>query len=96
MSLAPTMIAISAGSPRFQCRRPAYRAHHRLRASAMPQTLLRRLLAQTDVGLCQSYGMTELSGSVAFLTVEDHRLAAETGLSCCKLWAGQCPRFRSR
>ena len=45
-------------------------------ASAMPETLLRRLLTQTDVGLCQSYGMTELSGSVAFLTVADHQRAA--------------------
>ena len=41
----------------------------------MPESLLRRLLSETAVGLCQSYGMTELSGSAAFLTVEDHRLA---------------------
>jgi acyl-CoA synthetase (AMP-forming)/AMP-acid ligase II len=45
-------------------------------ASAMPQTLLKRLQAVTDIGLCQSYGMTELSGSVAFLTEVDHRTAA--------------------
>jgi acyl-CoA synthetase (AMP-forming)/AMP-acid ligase II len=47
-------------------------------ASAMPETLLRRLLAQTGVGLCQSYGMTELSGSISFLTPADHRLAAQS------------------
>ena len=38
---------------------------------------LQRLLSETSVGLCQSYGMTELSGSVAFLTVEDHQRAAQ-------------------
>jgi acyl-CoA synthetase (AMP-forming)/AMP-acid ligase II len=47
-------------------------------ASAMPEALLQRLLAQSPVGLCQSYGMTELSGSVAFLTPEDHELAASS------------------
>jgi acyl-CoA synthetase (AMP-forming)/AMP-acid ligase II len=77
MSLAPTMIAMLLDHPDF---RPADLQSVRTigyGASAMPQTLLRRLLAETDVGLCQSYGMTELSGSAAFLTVSDHRLAAD-------------------
>jgi len=76
MSLAPTMLAMLLEHPSFS---PVDLAAVRTigyGASAMPETLLRRLLAETGVGLCQSYGMTELSGSAAFLTVEDHRLAA--------------------
>jgi len=76
MSLAPTMIAMLLDQPDFT---PADLRSVRTigyGASAMPQTLLQRLLAGSDVGLCQSYGMTELSGSVAFLTPEDHRMAA--------------------
>ena len=76
LSLAPTMIAMLLDHPDFK---PADLRSVRTigyGASAMPQTLLQRLLADTDVGLCQSYGMTELSGSVAFLTVEDHQQAA--------------------
>jgi acyl-CoA synthetase (AMP-forming)/AMP-acid ligase II len=76
LSLAPTMIAMLLDHPEFS---PADLSTVRTigyGASAMPETLLRRLLAQTDVGLCQSYGMTELSGSVAFLTVADHQRAA--------------------
>jgi acyl-CoA synthetase (AMP-forming)/AMP-acid ligase II len=75
MSLAPTMIALLLDHPEF---RPADLRSVRTigyGASAMPRTLLQRLLAETDVGLCQSYGMTELSGSVAFLTTDDHRMA---------------------
>ncbi|MBN7797837.1 AMP-binding protein [Parahaliea mediterranea] len=77
MSLAPTMIGMLLDHPDFA---PGDLAGVRTigyGASAMPETLLRRLLAQTPVGLCQSYGMTELSGSVSFLTPEDHRRAAE-------------------
>ena len=78
MSLAPTMIAMLLDHPDFSpCDLQSVRTIG-YGASAMPQTLLRRLLAETDVGLCQSYGMTELSGSAAFLTVADHRLAADT------------------
>jgi acyl-CoA synthetase (AMP-forming)/AMP-acid ligase II len=76
MSLAPTMIAMLLDHPDFA---PADLATVRTigyGASAMPQTLLQRLQSLCDVGLCQSYGMTELAGSVAFLTVEDHRRAA--------------------
>ena len=76
MSLAPTMIALLLDHPGFT---PAHLNSVRTigyGASAMPQTLLQRLLTDTDVGLCQSYGMTELAGSVSFLTVEDHQRAA--------------------
>ncbi len=76
LSLAPTMIAMLLDHPDFD---PADLSTVRTigyGASAIPQTLLQRLLAQTDVGLCQSYGMTELSGSAAFLTVTDHQMAA--------------------
>jgi acyl-CoA synthetase (AMP-forming)/AMP-acid ligase II len=78
MSLAPTMIAMLLDHPDFSP--PDLQSVRTIGygASAMPQTLLRRLLAETDVGLCQSYGMTELSGSAAFLTAADHRLAADT------------------
>ena len=75
MSLAPTMIAMLLDHPDF-C--PDHLATVRTigyGASAMPETLLQRLLSETPVGLCQSYGMTELSGSAAFLTVADHQLA---------------------
>lgn len=76
MSLAPTMIALLLDHPDFN---PADLYSVRTigyGASAMPQNLLKRLLTDTGVGLCQSYGMTELSGSVAFLTLEDHQRAA--------------------
>ena len=76
LSLAPTMIAMLLEHPEFS---PADLSSVRTigyGASAMPQTLLQRLLTETQVGLCQSYGMTELSGSVAFLTVQDHQRAA--------------------
>tara|TARA_R110002110_G_scaffold415561_2_gene650900 strand:- start:112371 stop:113903 length:1533 start_codon:yes stop_codon:yes gene_type:complete len=75
LSLAPTMLAMLLEHPDFcpsdleSVRTIGYGA------SAMPYTLLQRLLSNTEVGLCQSYGMTELSGSIAFLTVEDHREA---------------------
>jgi acyl-CoA synthetase (AMP-forming)/AMP-acid ligase II len=77
LSLAPTMIALLLDHPNFD---PADLAGVRTigyGAANMPPDLLHRLLDATDVGLCQSYGMTELSGSVSFLTPEDHRLAAE-------------------
>jgi acyl-CoA synthetase (AMP-forming)/AMP-acid ligase II len=76
MSLAPTMISMLLEHPDFQAADLRSVRTIGYGASAMPQTLLQRLLRETDVGLCQSYGMTELSGSVAFLTVEDHQRAA--------------------
>ncbi len=76
MSLAPTMIAMLLEHPDFQASDLASVRSIGYGASAMPALLLDRLLAETDLGLCQSYGMTELSGSVAFLTADDHRAAA--------------------
>jgi len=76
MSLAPTMISMLLDQPDFRPEDLRTVRTIGYGASAMPAALLARLLTETDVGLCQSYGMTELSGSVAFLTVEDHRRAA--------------------
>lgn len=76
LSLAPTMIAMLLDHPGFE---PADLSGVRTigyGAANMPPDLLQRLQSTTQVGLCQSYGMTELSGSVAFLTPEDHRAAA--------------------
>lgn len=76
MSLAPTMIAMLLAHPDYAATDLRSVRTIGYGASAMPESLLRRLLTETEVGLCQSYGMTELSGSVAFLTVEDHQRAA--------------------
>lgn len=78
MSLAPTMIGLLLDQPGFNAADLQTVRTIGYGASAMPEGLLRRLLAETTVGLCQSYGMTELSGSAAFLTVADHQLAATT------------------
>ena len=76
MSLAPTMIAMLLAHPDYAVADLRSVRTIGYGASAMPESLLQRLLAEPGVGLCQSYGMTELSGSVAFLTVEDHQRAA--------------------
>jgi len=76
LSLAPTMIAMLLDHPDYCASDLSAVRTIGYGASAMPQTLLQRLLDDTDVGLCQSYGMTELAGSIAFLTVDDHKRAA--------------------
>jgi acyl-CoA synthetase (AMP-forming)/AMP-acid ligase II len=76
LSLAPTMIGLLLDHPEFTADDLQSVRTIGYGAAAMPQKLLQRLLSETNVGLCQSYGMTELSGSVAFLTVEDHQMAA--------------------
>lgn len=76
MSLAPTMIAMLMDAPGFRGQDLNNVRTIGYGASAMPLTLLKKLQSESAVGLCQSYGMTELCGSVAFLTVEDHRQAA--------------------
>lgn len=76
MSLAPTMISLLLDHPTFSRQDLASVRSIGYGASAMPETVLQRLLQQTSIGLCQSYGMTELSGSVAFLTPEDHQRCA--------------------
>lgn len=72
LSLAPTMIAMLLDHPSY--------APHKLQgvraigygASAMPLPLMQTLLSTLDIDLSQSYGMTELSGSISFLMPEDH------------------------
>ena len=76
MSLAPTMIGLLLNHPTFNADDLRGVRTIGYGASAMPTDLLQRLLSETEVGLCQSYGMTELSGSVAFLTAADHQRAA--------------------
>jgi acyl-CoA synthetase (AMP-forming)/AMP-acid ligase II len=76
LSLAPTMIAMLLDHPDFKATDLQTVRTIGYGASNMPPDLLQRLLSETAVGLCQSYGMTELSGSISFLTPEDHRLAA--------------------
>ncbi len=75
LSLAPTMIAMLLNHPEFVPEDLATVHTIGYGASSMPETLLRRVLAETNVGLSQGYGMTELSGSVAFLSDSDHRYA---------------------
>lgn len=73
LSLAPTMIAMLLDHPSYT---PAKLAGVRAigyGASAMPLPLMQTLLGAADIELSQSYGMTELSGSISFLTPEDHR-----------------------
>ena len=73
LSLAPTMIAMLLDHPNYT---PAKLAGVRAigyGASAMPLPLMQTLLSTLDIELSQSYGMTELSGSISFLTPEDHR-----------------------
>lgn len=77
LSLAPTMIAMLLDAPEFSASSLDSVRTIGYGASAMPLTLLARLQQTSDVGLCQSYGMTELSGSVSFLTVEDHQHALD-------------------
>jgi len=75
LSLAPTMIAMLLDEPDFTPEDLQGVRTIGYGASAMPLSLLERLQAVSCVGLCQSYGMTELCGSVAFLTVADHQRA---------------------
>lgn len=78
MSLAPTMIAMLLEHPGFERDALAGVRTIGYGASAISEHLLRRVLASTDVGLSQGYGMTELSGNACFLDAEGHRLAATT------------------
>jgi acyl-CoA synthetase (AMP-forming)/AMP-acid ligase II len=76
VSLAPTMLAMLLdhhdGAP----------AGHSLRtvsygASAIPDDLLRRAVAELGCGFSQGYGMTELSGNAVFLDAALHRRGIE-------------------
>ena len=77
MSLAPTMIAMLLEHPDFSYADLASVRTIGYGASAMPENLLHKLLNNSSVGLCQGYGMTELSGSIAFLTEDDHQQALQ-------------------
>jgi acyl-CoA synthetase (AMP-forming)/AMP-acid ligase II len=73
LSLAPTMIAMLLDHPNYS---PAKLTGVRAigyGASAMPLPLMQMLLSTLDIELSQSYGMTELSGSISFLMPDDHR-----------------------
>jgi acyl-CoA synthetase (AMP-forming)/AMP-acid ligase II len=74
LSLAPTMLAMLFDHPDFNPRVFDGVRTIGYGASAMPEGLLRKFMSQCDTGLSGGYGMTELSGSVAFLGPEEHRL----------------------
>lgn len=78
MSLAPTMISMLLDHPSFHFNDLQGIRNIGYGASAMPKALLLKLLKETNIGLCQGYGMTELSGNAMFLTEHDHILAAST------------------
>ncbi|NNE72030.1 MAG: AMP-binding protein [Acidimicrobiales bacterium] len=73
MSLAPTMMAMLLDHPDFSRVAMASVRVVGYGASGPPEALLRRFLTETDAGLAQGYGMTELSGNAVFLTPDDHR-----------------------
>lgn len=78
MSLAPTMIRLLVDHPDFNFEDLTHIRTIGYGASPIPADLLQRLLTHSDVGLCQGYGMTELSGSIAFLDAPAHREALST------------------
>ena len=76
MSLAPTMIAMLLDHPEFDASKLSTVRTIGYGASAISAALLARVLSETDCGLSQGYGMTELSGTAAFLDADAHRMAA--------------------
>lgn len=76
LSLAPTMMTLLLDSPSYHRDKLASVRVIGYGASAISPRLLRRVLAETDCDLSQGFGMTELSGTIAFLSPEQHRLAA--------------------
>ncbi|MEM1112160.1 MAG: AMP-binding protein [Pseudomonadota bacterium] len=75
LSAAPTMLGMLLDHPDFDKRVLADLRAIGYGASSMPLSLLERLMAVTEADLSQGYGMTELSGSIAFLGADDHRRA---------------------
>ena len=76
MSLAPTMLAMLFDHPRW---RPGALGATRVigyGAAPMPLPMLERVLTETEIGLSQGYGMTELSGNAVYLDAAQHRSAA--------------------
>ena len=78
LSLAPTMLTLLLDSPSYHRDKLASVRVIGYGASAITPRLLGRVLAETDSDLSQGFGMTELSGTIAFLGPEQHRLAATT------------------
>ena len=73
LSLAPTMLAMLLDHPRYSPEKLKGVRAIGYGASAMPLPLMQTLLSTLDIELSQSYGMTELSGSISFLMPDDHR-----------------------
>tara|TARA_B100000767_G_scaffold258228_1_gene266742 strand:- start:8262 stop:9788 length:1527 start_codon:yes stop_codon:yes gene_type:complete len=76
LSLAPTMMTLLLDSPHYHRDKIASVRVIGYGASAISPRLLTRVLNETDCDLSQGFGMTELSGSIAFLSPEQHRQAA--------------------
>ena len=75
MSLAPTMMTLILDSPNYHRKKLESVRLIGYGASAISPRLLERVLNEIDCDLSQGYGMTELSGSIAFLGPEQHRCA---------------------
>ena len=75
VSLAPTMIGMLLDHPSFQRERLASLRCIGYGASAINTALLERVQREIGCDLSQGFGMTELSGSIAFLDPDDHRHA---------------------
>lgn len=75
LSLAPTMIAAWLDAPSTATTDLSSLRTLGYGASAIPAPVLRRAIDRLGVDLSQGYGMTELSGNVAFLGPDDHRTA---------------------
>ncbi len=73
LSLAPTMLAMLLEHDAYSPEKLASVRTIGYGASAIPLPLLQRALKETAAGFSQGYGMTELSGTVAFLHPQDHR-----------------------
>lgn len=78
MSLAPTMMTLILDSPNYHREKLESVRLIGYGASAISPRLLKRVLDEIDCDLSQGYGMTELSGSIAFLGPKQHCLASTT------------------
>ena len=72
MSLAPTMMTLILDSPNYHRKKLESVRLIGYGASAISPRLLKRVLDEMDCDLSQGYGMTELSGSIAFLGPKQH------------------------
>ena len=76
MSLAPTMLAMLFDHDRWTADALGATKVIGYGAAPMPLPMLQRVLAETEIGLSQGYGMTELSGNAVYLDADRHRQAA--------------------